>query len=81
MNRFQNELNAIIRRIENPENADLLKKAQQEKGFGILWHLKRAQNMLKQLPHSSGATKVIQKSSFRVSVSVIKGKLDKQGWK
>ena len=81
MNNFQDELDAIIARIENPENADLLKKAQQEMGLGILWHLKRAQNMLKQLPKSDGAKKVIQKSSFRVSVSIIKRKLDKHGWK
>lgn len=76
---------AIVERLENPDNAVLytkLKANHDKNGIDILWYVCRMKNMLSAIDSEKNfSSKKIYEDSFDASIREVVKMLDSEGWK
>ena len=78
----EKEYNALIERLNNPQNAELRNRlAQTSHGFDLEFHIKRINTYVQYEKSSNCAERDLLELDYSVSLTVIKKMMDEQGWK
>ena len=77
----EKEYNALIERLNNPQNADLRKSLPQASHkFDLEFHLKRIDAYVQCAKSSNCAARDLLELDYSVSLTTIKKMMDEQGW-
>ena len=77
----EKEYNALIERLNNPQNADLRKSLPQTSHeFDLEFHIKRINAYIQYEQSSKPAERDLLELDYSVSLTTIKKMMDEQGW-
>lgn len=78
----EKEYNAMIERLNNPQNAELKNKAlQTSHGFDLAFHIKRINAYVHCGKIPNCITRKLLELDYSVSLNAVKKLMDDQGWK
>lgn len=79
---MREEYNALIKRLDAPENAKLRKKLPIDpNGYDLTFHFKRINDYVNNMHESNPITSELMELDYMVSLRKAKEIMDSQGWK